>query len=89
MRSKRSREFRQLLASLPADARFQAHAAYSMFAKDPFHGGLQFKRVGVRRNIWSVRVGLHYRAVGLREGETITWYWIGTHAQYDQLLGRH
>ena len=74
---------------LPADARRQAYAAYGVFAKDPFHGGLQFKRVGVRRNIWSVRVGLHYRAVGLREEETITWYWIGTHAEYDRLLRQH
>jgi hypothetical protein len=40
----------------------------------------------VRRNLWSARVGIHYRAVGERDGDQILWYWIGTHAEYDRLL---
>jgi hypothetical protein len=39
-----------------------------------------------REPIYSVRVTLGYRAVGLLEGEEITWIWIGTHAAYDRLL---
>jgi hypothetical protein len=78
-----------MLRGLPPDARRQAIAAYRLFLEDPFHPGLQFKRIGHRRNIWSVRVGLHYRAVGERNEDRILWYWIGTHAEYDQLLGRH
>jgi hypothetical protein len=31
-------------------------------------------------------VTLGYRAVGLVEDDEITWFWIGTHAQYDRLL---
>jgi len=31
-------------------------------------------------------VGLGYRALGILEGEVIVWFWIGTHAEYDQLL---
>jgi len=31
-------------------------------------------------------VGIGYRAVGVLDGNTIVWYWIGTHADYDQLL---
>jgi len=27
-----------------------------------------------------------YRALGLLEDEEITWFWIGTHAEYDRLL---
>jgi hypothetical protein len=78
-----------MLQALPPDARRQAVAAYRLFREDPFHPGLQFKRIGHRRNIWSVRVGLHYRAIGERNDDRILWYWIGTHAEYDQLLGRH
>jgi hypothetical protein len=29
---------------------------------------------------------LAYRALGLLEDDEITWFWIGTHAQYDRLL---
>lgn len=58
-----------MLRGLPPDARRQALAAYRLFREDPFHKGLQFKRIGQRRNIWSVRVGLHYRAVGERNDD--------------------
>ncbi len=36
--------------------------------------------------MYSVRVGLEHRAVGMLEGDTITWFWIGAHDGYDRLL---
>jgi hypothetical protein len=33
-----------------------------------------------------VRVSRGWRAVGLQEGVTIYWFWIGSHAEYDKLL---
>ena len=74
-----------MLEALPPDARRQAIAAYRLFLRDPFHNSLQFKRIGKRREIWSARVGIHYRAVGIRNNDQIAWYWIGTHAEYDQM----
>ncbi len=59
-----------------------------MFKTDPYHPGLQFKRVHTRRPIWAVRIGLHYRALGTVEGDTTIWFWIGPHAEYDKILGR-
>ena len=38
------------------------------------------------RPIYSVRIGLGYRALGVREADEIVWFWIGSHADYDQLL---
>ena len=38
--------------------------------------------------LYSARVGMGYRVVGIREGGTVIWFWIGTHADYDQLLSR-
>jgi hypothetical protein len=35
---------------------------------------------------YSARVGIGYRAVGVLDGDTITWFWIGSHANYDRLL---
>jgi len=49
------------------------------------HPSLHLKRIG---QLWSVRVGLHYRAIGLDKPEAVIWFWIGTHAQYDALLER-
>jgi hypothetical protein len=41
------------------------------------------KKVGV---LWSVRVGLHYRALAVEEGSDLVWVWIGSHAEYDRLV---
>jgi hypothetical protein len=82
-------EFWDEFERLPAHVRRLARQEYQRFAADPFHPGLEFKRVGARqRQLWSVRIGLSYRALGLRNGNEIVWFWIGTHAEYDQLIRR-
>ncbi len=60
--------------------------ARAIWREDPTHPGLQFKRVHPRQPIYSVRIGLDWRAVGARQGDTIVWFWIGSHAEYDALL---
>jgi len=48
---------------------------------------LRFKRVSDDEPIYSVRIGVHYRAVGILKADTITWFWIGSHDDYERLLG--
>jgi hypothetical protein len=79
-------EFRSRYARLPEQIRRQAREAYRHFAADPHHPGLRFKKVHPRRPIYSARVGSDYRAVGILSGGDIYWFWIGSHAEYDQLL---
>jgi hypothetical protein len=62
-----------------------ADRCYAILRQDARHPSLRLKKVG--RN-WSVHVGLHYRALAVEDGGDLVWYWIGTHAEYDQLLGR-
>jgi hypothetical protein len=69
---------------LPASARLTADKNYGLWRQNPQHPSLRFKSVG--EGFWSVPVGKHYRALGHREGEEITWVWIGSHADYDHLL---
>ena len=88
MTSSVTQEFRQRLARLPAATQEQAARAYALWRWDPYHSSLQFKRVSQRQPIYSVRVGLGYRALGLREEEHLYWFWIGPHAEYDELLRR-
>ncbi len=83
MKSKVTPEFRKLLRALPNDVRKQARDAYRLFKRDPYHPSLQFKRI--IDQLYSVRVGIKYRALGLRVGDDlIIWGWIGSHADYDK-----
>lgn len=88
MNSRTTRQFRELLAALPRHVRQQAREAYRLFRDNPRHPGLHFKRVYQEPPIFSARVGIGFRAVGVRDGNTIVWFWIGSHAEYDQLLAQ-
>jgi hypothetical protein len=80
--------FRKQLDALPSEAQEQVDRAYALWRSDPYHPSLQFKQVSRRQPIYSVRVGIGYRALGLREGDHVYWFWIGSHAQYDDFLKR-
>jgi hypothetical protein len=69
---------------LPPEVRALADRAFELLKADPHHPSLHFKRAG---EFWSVRVGLHYRALGVGVPDGVVWFWIGTHAAYDRLLG--
>ena len=86
MNSSTTEEFWQLYRTLPADVRERARAAYALFEQDSSHPGLRFKRIGSREPMYSVRIGLHYRAIGLLEDDSIFWWWIGSHADYDKVI---
>jgi hypothetical protein len=86
MNSQTTRSFRELFAALPARVQRQAREAYRLFRENPSHPGLHFKQIHPEPPTYSARVGISYRAVGARDGDTIVWYWIGSHADYDLLL---
>jgi len=88
MISHRTAAFRRLYDRLPVDVQAQAIVAYDLFERDARHPSLHFKRVSEKSPLYSVRIGIHYRAMAWREHDTLFWFWIGTHAEYDQLLKR-
>lgn len=45
---------------------------------------MQFKPLA--KNVWSVRIGDHYRALARRENELVVWFWIGTYADYNDFI---
>jgi len=49
---------------------------------------LRFKRVSECEPIYSVRIGHGHRALDLLEGDTIYWYFIGNHDEYERELQR-
>jgi len=50
---------------LPTEVQRLADACYQMLLHDSRHPSLHLKKVG---RFWSVRVGLHYRAVAIEDG---------------------
>ncbi|MEK6787124.1 MAG: hypothetical protein AABY61_16740 [Nitrospirota bacterium] len=58
---------------------------FALLKENPRHPYLHLRRIG---ELWSVRVGNHYRAHGLEVPDGIQWIWIGTHADYDKMFDR-
>ena len=88
MTSSVTKEFRNRLMRLPVGVQEQAAEVYALWQSDPYHRSLQFRRISQRQAIYSVRIGIGYRALGLREEDHINWFWIGSHSDYDGLLRR-
>lgn len=86
MRHFASRRFWQQFEHLPEPVKRTARRNFDLLKRNPAHPSLHFKEVGANR-YRSVRVGLHYRALGVPVEEGILWFWIGTHAEYDKLVG--
>ena len=84
MKHSASPSFWSAYEALPEDVRRLADRCYALLKDNASHPSLRFKPVG---RYWSVRVGLHYRALGVTVDGGVLWFWIGTHAQYDRVIG--
>lgn len=70
-------------ARLPEPIRQLADKNFELLKADLRHPSLHFKKIGTFR---SVRVGLSYRALATEVEDGLLWFWIGTHAEYDDLV---
>ncbi len=86
MKNRRTKEFNKMFERLPKNIQAKAIETYRIFKENPYHSSLHFKCIDPQEAIWSVRIGLHHRALGEWEGDTIWWFFIGSHADYDHLL---
>jgi hypothetical protein len=83
MKHRATPRFGTCYRALPAEIQQLADRSYELLCNDRRHPSLHFKKVG---QFWSVRVGLHYRALAVEAEGDVLWVWIGSHAEYDQLL---
>jgi mRNA-degrading endonuclease RelE of RelBE toxin-antitoxin system len=72
--------------TLPRQVQKLADKNFQLLKTNPYHPSLHFKKIGRESPLWSVRVGKHYRALGREKPAGIVWFWIGSHAEYEQLL---
>ena len=85
MKSLATSRFWRQYKQLPESIRRLADKSFRLWQRNPAHPSLHFKKLKGSRTLHSVRIGIHYRALGNLEGDTIRWLWIGTHAEYDLL----
>ena len=78
-------DFWKCYRSLPKEVQDLADKKFELFQSDPFHRSLGFAQKGA---VWTVDVGLHYRAIGWREENNLVWFWIGSHEEYNKLMNR-
>jgi hypothetical protein len=88
VRSRTTQKFRELYQSIPKSVQDKARAVYQLWAQNPEHPSLRFKKVHPKQPIYSVRIDRDWRAVGVLEGDEVIWFWIGPHAEYEKLLRR-
>ena len=70
------------LPHLPDAIRELADKNFQLLKANPRHSSIRLKKVG---GFWSVRVGLHYRALAKDHPEGLLWWWIGPHGTYDRI----
>lgn len=88
MNSVTTEAFRRLYAAASASKQAQIKRAYKLWRDSPAHPSLRFKKVYATEPIYSARVDLDWRALGVMDGDTVVWFWVGAHDEYTQLLNR-
>ena len=83
MNSRTLPSFWEAYRSLEEDTKSRARKAYRLWMENPFHPSLHFKCVSREEDVWLLRITLGYRALGVLEGDTVTWFWIGSHDDYE------
>jgi len=88
VKSRTTSKFRKAFEKIPKQIQTHARRAFEQFAEDPEHPSLHFKQVHPTKPIYSARVSLNYRVLGVKDADAIVWFWIGSHDDYDRLLSR-
>ena len=84
MNSQTLPSFWKLYRKLPSSVRRAARDAFAKFTDDPNHPVCVPERLFNDPQYWSVRITRNCRAVGILEGDTVTWVWIGLSDEFDQ-----
>ncbi len=78
-------EFRSSYDSLPESVRSLADADFELLKANPRHPSLHLKEsVDSGLSAWACVTG----SLAVRDSETLLWFWIGTHGQYDKIVHR-
>ena len=77
--------FWKLFRELPVEVQDLAIEKYELFKQDPHHPSLGFQAKG---RVWTVDIGRSYRAIAIKTENELSWFWIGSHEDYNKVLKR-
>ena len=86
MLSYTKKSFWKQFDSLPHEAKILAIKAFYLWSENPYNSGLNFKKLNSQNSLYSVRIGLNWRAIGKKYPDYILWYWIGSHEEYNKMF---
>jgi hypothetical protein len=86
VQSHTTEKFWQLLVAAPEPLQAKARIAFRLWAENPSHPSLRFKKVHSALPIYSARIDLNWRAMCVVKNDTAIWFWIGPHEAYELLL---
>lgn len=86
MNSTLNQDFITCFRKLPERIKKLAKKNYRLWVSNTYHPSLEFKQVHTNFPIYSIRVGIGWRALGLKEDDTIIWFRIGSHSEYEKLI---
>ncbi|MCB1189948.1 MAG: hypothetical protein H7A23_18090 [Leptospiraceae bacterium] len=75
--------FWKCFEKLPDYIKMLAKENFELLKENQYHPSLHFKKIG---DYWSVRIGLSYRALAVKDDNDYIWVWIGTHEEYNKII---
>jgi hypothetical protein len=81
-----NQQWKKFYKKIPMDIKKIANKQYKLFKENPYHSSLHFKRIHSSKPIFSARINLNYRTIGVLQDSTIIWFWIGSHDEYERII---
>lgn len=82
-------KFRDMLAKLPTHIQKEAREGFASWQKDPaLVGWKRLKMMNSTADVFSVEIGLRYRAIGVlsKEHNAVVWVFAGSHETYNNFI---
>ena len=75
------------MENLPEEVRKMAEKSYKLWRENPKHPMLRFKKIHPSQPIYSFRVGIAYRTIGVDSGNgRLVWFWVGSFGEYAKVV---
>lgn len=85
MQSQTTSRFWKSFNALPVVTQDKARKAFKLWSENSGHPSLYFKKIHAVEPGFSVQKDLQFRALGIKDENTVIWFWAGMHEAYNVL----
>jgi hypothetical protein len=83
----RESDYWESMEKLPTEVRKLAEKSYALWRVNPKHPMLRFKKIHPSQPIYSFRVGLAYRTIGVEDKDgRLAWFWVGSFQEFANII---